>query len=162
MKIDSIQNSKIGKTIQRLNLGKYKAWYQRVVLYVTAVNFLMIFYGFTLNNKWMPWYGWLATITISVVVILLIDILFIWESEQDTTATKNPKIMQIIDTQTRLEHKVDTILLLLGDDDEDEEETVCDVPPVPETPYDVIRDETRLFYPTSGTDSYIAHGATIT
>jgi len=93
--VDRIRKSSIGKTITRLDLGKYKAWYQRVALYITGLNFLMIFYNFTQANKWLSWYGWLVVFALFIFFLLFIDILFIWESEQNATAQKNPVIREM-------------------------------------------------------------------
>jgi len=91
----NIQQSTLGKKLIKADLGRFKAWYQRVALYITGLNFLMIFHNFTLQNDWFPWYAWLFTIAVCVSSVLFIDIVFVWESEQNTTAKKNPVLMEM-------------------------------------------------------------------
>ena len=155
MDLKKLRKSKLGTILIKLNLGKYKAWYQRVALYITAINFLMIFYGFTQTNNWLPWFAWLFVFIFVVVSILFIDILFIWESEQDTTASKNPKIMEILENQQRLENKFDKLSKLITLDDDYENETDDMLPDIPVDSHDIVRNETRNLHSESETDSYI-------
>jgi len=93
--VNRIRESSIGKTIIRHDIGKYKAWYQRVAVYVAGLNFLMLFYNFTQVNNWMSWYSWLVVFFIALCGVLLVDILFVWESEANTAARKNPVLMEM-------------------------------------------------------------------
>lgn len=90
-----IQQSSIGKKIIRAGVGRYKAWYQRVALYVTSLNFLMLFHNFSLQNDWFSWYVWLFVFIVCICSVLFVDILFVWESEVKTAAKKNPILMEM-------------------------------------------------------------------
>jgi len=94
---NKMRNTSVGKRLIKADIGRYKAWYQRVALYVTGFNFFMIFYNFTQKNNWMTWYAWLFVFVVSLFTILFVDIVFIWESEQYTSALKNPVIMEMRD-----------------------------------------------------------------
>ena len=75
-------------------IGKVKAYYQRLITYVTALNFLMIFYNFQLNNDWFPWYVWLIIFFVVMLTVHYVDKQFIWEDEATTAASKNRVLME--------------------------------------------------------------------
>ena len=78
-----------------MNIGKFKAYYQRIALYITGVNFFMIFYNFIQTNKWFTWYVWIIIISVIVFGLSFFDRRFVWEDEQRITAEKNPILMEI-------------------------------------------------------------------
>ena len=77
----------------KINIGRYKAYYQRVILYLTAVNFFMIFYNFQVVNDWMPWYGWVIAFAMGMTSIAWFDVNHVWEDEVTETAKKNRILM---------------------------------------------------------------------
>lgn len=78
-----------------MNIGRLKAYYQRIALYITGVNFFMIFYNFIQTNKWFTWYVWIVIIGVVVFSLSFFDRRFVWEDEQRITAEKNPILMEI-------------------------------------------------------------------
>ena len=77
-----------------MNLGDLKARYQRIITYITAINFLMLFYNFQYVNDWMPWYGWIVLFVLVLGGVSWFDSHHVWENETTVTAKKNRVLME--------------------------------------------------------------------
>ena len=72
-------------------LGMGKIWQNRLSTYIGMVNFTMIFYLYILESPLdLLWYHWMFILVSSVVVILYIDIKFIFPAAQQYASEKNP------------------------------------------------------------------------
>lgn len=78
----------------KLNFGLFKAYYQRIIPYVTALNFLMLFYNFQYLNDWMPWYGWMIVFFVVIYGVHWFDKRHVWYGEVTETAKRNGILME--------------------------------------------------------------------
>lgn len=73
------------------NLGKYKAWVNRVQSYLAPLNFVMILYLYIIQEPvGMPWYSWVMILVFVLSVLLCFDILFVFPSESQYAWRINP------------------------------------------------------------------------
>jgi len=73
-------------------LGRYKAWFNRLQSYMTPVNFAMILYLYIIREPLgLVWYIWVICVSLVLTFLLIFDILFIFPSENKYTMKKNPE-----------------------------------------------------------------------
>ena len=92
----------IRKTIRQVTLGKIKMWQQRLSTYVALINFVMIFYLFITENKWVPWYVWVFMLGFLTFSLVLVDTLYIMPDQLAYSSRKNPEWCRMIQNQKRI------------------------------------------------------------
>lgn len=76
-------------------------------MYLTGINFFMLFYNFQLDNEWMPWYMWLSCFAVMIIIVHYIDTHLVWEDEQREFAIKNPVLMEILDIVRGIRNRIE-------------------------------------------------------
>ena len=74
------------------NIGRYKTWVSRLQTYTGPLNFIMILYLYVVNEPLgLKWYVWFILLIGALIVVLFLDIAFIYPSEQQYNTRKNPE-----------------------------------------------------------------------
>jgi len=91
----------------RFRLGQLKTWENRLSSYVAIINFAMIFYLYILETPFgLEWYQWLALISVAIVLIIFIDIKFVFPGVLDYTFKKNPEWKRMMRNQKKIMEKL--------------------------------------------------------
>jgi len=92
-------------------LGMFKVWQQRLATYIGMINFFMIFYLYIVESPLgIEWYHWLILILLSVIIIIYVDIKYIFPSTQLYAFNKNPGWMAIKQQVDENSAKLDILL----------------------------------------------------
>lgn len=90
-----------------MNLGKLKTWQERASGYLSILNFFMILFLYVMASPLgIAWYYWLIFIVVGTVVLLFIDIKFIFPQAQSYVADKNPFMVEMMDRLKNIESKL--------------------------------------------------------
>ena len=89
------------KKIRSLNLGQIKTWQSRLTTYTGILSFVMIFYLFIVENKWMEWYFWILLIVSVTIVVMWVDIVIIFPQQLAYSRIKDPEWMRSVRNQKR-------------------------------------------------------------
>lgn len=92
-------------------LGKLKVWQLRLASYISMVNFIMILYLYILESPLgIQWYHWVIVIVFGIVVVMSLDILYVFPETQRYTWIKNPEYLELKQEIKDNTKKLDTIL----------------------------------------------------
>ena len=86
----------------KIDLGKLKTWQSRIATYTGLIQFIMIFYLFIIENKWLEWYYWLLFFTVITTVIMWVDIVVIYPQQLAYNRVKDPEWMKYVKNQQRI------------------------------------------------------------
>ena len=76
--------------------GMIKVWQQRIATYISMINFIMIFYLYIIESPMgLEWYHWLILISVSVGLIIYIDVKIILPESQDYMFYKTPFMVKM-------------------------------------------------------------------
>jgi len=95
------------KILDKLELGKYRTWVTRLGGYLAPINFVLILYGFVINDPFgVTWQVWLVIAILGLPLLMAFDIMLILPSELRYGYDKNKRFLD-------LEKKVDRLLEIL-------------------------------------------------
>ena len=79
-------------------IGRYKTWLGRLQSYLGPLNFVMILYLYIKEEPMgIIWQAWAVILSVFLVVILFIDVVFIYPSESRYISRKNPEWCELRD-----------------------------------------------------------------
>lgn len=91
-----------------LSLGRLRVWLDRVVGYLSLLNFLMVLYLFVSNDPLgILWYYWIIAGVVLVLAVIVVDIKFIYPQAQSYISDLNPRWLLMEESLRRLERKLD-------------------------------------------------------
>ena len=91
----------------KFKLGQLKTWENRLSSYIAIINFAMIFYLYIIETPFgLEWYQWVSMIIIFVVVVIFVDIKFVFPGVLDYTFKKNPEWVRMMNNQKRICEKL--------------------------------------------------------
>lgn len=90
-------------------MAKVKVWQGRLSQYISAINFVMLFYIFITQNAWFEWYVWVVIIFGVVCATVFVDVLIILPIASKYLTEKNPVMMGIKKDVLRTEQKLDRL-----------------------------------------------------
>jgi len=77
-------------------LGKIKTWITRIQGYIGIINFVMIFYLYAINSPLgLEWYLWFLIISLLCIVLLVVDLKFVFHNQLEYATLKNPVMSEI-------------------------------------------------------------------
>ena len=77
-------------------IGRYKTWLGRLQSYLGPLNFVMILYLYIQRQPLgIIWQIWVIILSIFLIVLLFIDIVFIYPSESRYISRKNPEWVEL-------------------------------------------------------------------
>ena len=80
------------------NIGRYKTWLNRLQSYLGPLNFLMIMYLYIVQEPLgLTWQIWVIILGSFLTVLLIVDLLIIFPSEQQYISRKNPEWRELRD-----------------------------------------------------------------
>ena len=72
--------------------GRYKTWLNRLQSYMGPLNFIMVLYLYIIEEPLgVIWQVWTVILTLFLVLVLIIDVIIIYPSEQEYNTRKNPE-----------------------------------------------------------------------
>lgn len=79
-------------------VGRYKTWLNRLQGYLGPLNFMMVLYLYIVQEPLgVKWYIWFIILSVLLVVVLLVDVVIIYPSEQTYNTRKNPEWLELRD-----------------------------------------------------------------
>jgi len=101
------QMKKTFRVLDKLELGKYRTWITRLGGYLAPINFILILYGFVINDPFgVSWQLWMIVAMFGLPLLMAFDIMLILPSELRYGYDKNKRMLN-------LEGKIDKLLKIL-------------------------------------------------
>jgi len=95
----------------KYTLGQLKVWQTRLASYIGMINFFMILYLYIIESPMdFEWYHWVLLILFAVIIILVIDIKYVFPASQEYAFHKNPEWMKLRKDIRRNSEKLDRII----------------------------------------------------
>jgi len=93
-----------------MNIGKFSVWKDRAMMYGSMYSCLMVMYLFLSKEALgLSWVEWIAILTITLLIVMVIDLKKIYPESQEYSFIRNPAWVKMVAQLERIEKKVNEL-----------------------------------------------------
>lgn len=89
-------------------VGRFKTWLNRLQTYLSPMNFIMVLYLYIVQEPLgVIWQVWAVVLTLFLVLMLVVDIVLIFPSEQGYSTRKNPEWLEMREDVKKIKRRLE-------------------------------------------------------